>query len=156
MDGKFIMLSGSAGLSCPADKLEIAFQFVRSFTGEVLRQGGGLVVLAGDEESTKDEHGAPHVFDWLVLREVENYAESTTEVPRPCARVVMSDEAPESKIDADNLRLLKNLEQRNVIELCPIRREVFTGGEYRKVMDENADAMLAIGGARAPILPGER
>ena len=82
MDGKFIMLSGSVGLSCPPDKLEIAFQFVRGFTGEVLRQGGGLVVLAGDEESTKDEHGAPHVFDWLVLREVENYAENTTEVPR--------------------------------------------------------------------------
>ena len=154
MDGKFIMLSGSAGLSCPADKLEIAFQFVRSFTGEVLRQGGGLVVLAGDEESTKDEHGAPHVFDWLVLREVENYAESTTEVPRPCARVVMSDEAPESKIDADNLRLLKNLEQRNVIELCPIRREVFTGGEYRKVMDENADVMLAIGGGKGTYSAG--
>ena len=154
MDGKFIMLSGSAGLSCPADKLEIAFQFVRGFTGEVLRQGGGLVVLAGDEESTKDEHGAPHVFDWLVLREVENYAESTTEVPRPCARVVMSDEAPESKIDADNLRLLKNLEQRNVVELCLIRREVFTGGEYRKMMTERADAMLAIGGGKGTYSAG--
>lgn len=53
MNGKFIMLSGSASFSCPADKLDIAFQFVRGFTGEVLRRGGGLVVLAGDEESTK-------------------------------------------------------------------------------------------------------
>ena len=148
MNGKFIMLSGSASLSCPTDKLDTGYQFVRSFTGEVLRRGGGLVVLAGDEESTKDEHGAPHVFDWLVLREVENYAESTTEVPRPYARVVMSDEAPESKIDAHNLRLLRNLEQRNVLELCPIRREVFTGGEYRKVMTERADAMIAIGGGK--------
>ena len=154
MNDKFIMLSGSASLSCPADKLDIAFQFVRGFTGEVLKRGGGLVVLAGDEESTKNEHGVPHVFDWLVLREVENYAESTTEVPRPYARVVMSDEAPESKIDADNLRLLRNLEQRNVIELCPIRREVFTGGEYRKVMGENADAMLAIGGGKGTYSAG--
>ena len=154
MNDKFIMLSGSASLSCPADKLDIAFQFVRGFTGEVLKRGGGLVVLAGDEESTKNEHGVPHVFDWLVLREVENYAESTTEVPRPYARVLMSDEAPESKIDADNLRLLRNLEQRNVIELCPIRREVFTGGEYRKVMGENADAMLAIGGGKGTYSAG--
>ena len=154
MNGKFIMLSGSAGLSCPQDKLDTTYQFVRSFTGEILRRGGGLVVLAGDEESSKDEHGAPHVFDWLVLREVGNHAESTTESPRPYARVVMSDEAPESKIDADNLRLLRNLEQRNVIELCTIRREVFTGGEYRKVMVERADAMLAIGGGKGTYSAG--
>ena len=44
----------------------------------------------------------------------------------------------QSKIDADNLRLLRNLEQRNAIGLCPIRREVFTGGEYRRVMIEEA------------------
>ena len=154
MNGKFIMVSGSASLSCPADKLDIAFQFVRGFTGEVLRRGGGLVVLAGDEESTRDEHRAPHVFDWLVLREVENYAETTTEDSRPYARVVMSDEAPESKIDDANLRLLRNLEQRNVIEICPIRREVFTGGEYRKVMVEMADAMIVIGGGKGTYSAG--
>ena len=148
MNGKFILLSGSAELSCPADKLDIAFQFVRIFTGEVLRQGGGLVVLAGDEESTKDEHDAPRIFDWLALREIERHAKSTTENPRPYARIVMSDVAPDSKIDDANLRLLRDLEQRNVVELCPIRREVFTGGEYRKVMVEKADAMLAIGGGK--------
>ncbi len=154
MDGKFIMLSGSAGPSCPADKLLIASQFIKSFAGEVLRQGGALVVLAGDEESTRDEHGVPHVFDWLVLREIENYAGTTTEDPRPYARIIMSDEARHSKIDPANLRLLRNLEQRNVVELCPIRREVFTGGEYRKAMIERADAMIAIGGGKGTYSAG--
>ena len=154
MNCKFIMLSGGASLSCPADKLDIAFQFVRSFTREVLKRGGGIVVLAGDEESTKGEHGVPHVFDWLVLREAGHYAKSTTEEPRRYARIIMSDEAPESKIEDANLRLLKNLEQRNVIELYPIRREVFTGGEYRKVMVEQADAMIAIGGGKGTYSAG--
>ena len=154
MRDKFILLSGSASPSCPADKLLIASRFVKSFTREVLRQGGGVVVLAGDEESTKDEHGAPHVFDWLALREVEAYAETTTEAPRPYARIVMSDAAPESKIGPANLRLLRNLQQRNIVELCPIRREVFTGGEYRKVMVERADAMLAIGGGKGTYSTG--
>lgn len=154
MNGKFVMISGSASPSCPSDKLDIAFRFVKGFTGEVLRRGGGLVVLAGDEESTKDEREMPHVFDWLVLREVEKYAETTTENSRPYARVVMSDEASESKIDDDNLRLLRNLEQWNVIELYPIRREVFTGGEYRRVMVERADAMTAIGGGKGTYSAG--
>lgn len=154
MNGKFIMLSGSARLQCPADKLDIAFEFVRSFTGDILRQGGGLVVLAGDEESTKDERGAPHVFDWLALREIETYAETTTEAPRPYAKVVMSDAAPEFRIDDANLRLLRNLQQRNVVEICPIRREVFSGGEYRKAMIEKADAMLAIGGGKGTYSAG--
>ena len=154
MDGKFIMLSGSAGLSCPADKLLVASQFIKSFTGEVLRRGGGLVVLAGDEEATRDEHGTSHIFDWLVLREIERYAESTTEYPRPYARIVMSDDAPESKIDSANMRLLRNLQQRRVVEVCPIPRELYTGGEYRKVMIESADAMLAIGGGKGTYSAG--
>ena len=148
MKGRFVLISGSAGQSCPADKLDVGYQFVKSFTGEVLRLGGGIVVLAGDEESVKDECGAPHVFDWVALREVERYANSTTESPRPCARIVMSDKARESNIDDANLRLLKNLEQRGVVELCTIRGEVFTGGEYRKAMAERSDAMLAIGGGK--------
>ena len=154
MDGKFIMLSGSARPSCPADKLFVASEFVRCFTGEALRRGGGLVVLAGSEEATKDEHGTPHIFDWLALREVEKYAESSTEPPRPYVRVVLSDAATESRIDPANLRLLKNLEQRNVVELLPIRREVFTGGEYRRVMIEQADAFIAVGGGKGTYSAG--
>ena len=154
MDGKFILISGSASRSCPEDKLNTAVEFVESFTGEVLRRGGGIVVLAGDEESTKDEHGTPHIFDWVALREVGRYAESTTETPRRYSRVVMSDEAPESKIDDANLQLLANLEQRNVVELCHVRREVFTGGEYRKELIERADAMLAIGGGKGTYSTG--
>ena len=66
----------------------------------------------------------------------------------------MSDEAPGSKIAPDNLRLLRNLEQRNIVEICPIRREVFTGGEYRNAMIERADAMLAIGGGKGTYSAG--
>ena len=69
-------------------------------------------------------------------------------------RIVMSDAATESRIDPANLRLLKNLEQRNVVELFPIRREVFTGGEYRKVMIEQADAFVAVGGGKGTYSAG--
>ena len=51
MKGRFVLISGSAGQSCPADKLDVASQFVRGFTGEVLSRGGAVVVLAGDEGS---------------------------------------------------------------------------------------------------------
>ncbi len=155
MNGKFVLISGSAGQSCPAEKLDVASQFVRTFTGEVLTRGGGIVVLAGDEESVKGEHSASHIFDWLALQEVERHASSTTECSRPYARVVMSDVAWESKIEDAGLRLLRNLEQRNAVELCHIRREVFTGGEYRRVMVEESDAMLAIGGGKGTYAAGK-
>ncbi len=154
MKGKFVLISGSAGRSCRADKLDVASQFVRTFTREVLSRGGALVVLAGDEGSIGDEHGAPSVFDWLALQEVERYASNTTDAPRPYAQVIMSDDASESKIDEAGLRLLRNLEQRNAVELCHIRREVFTGGEYRRVMVENSDGMLAIGGGKGTYAVG--
>ena len=154
MKGKFVLISGSAEQSCPTDKLDVASQFVKGFTGEVLRRGGAVVVLAGGEGSTGEGRGAPHVFDWLALQEIERHANSTTERSRPYARVVMSDVAWESKIDDAGLRLLRNLEQRNAVELCHIRREVFTGGEYRRVMVEESDAMLAIGGGKGTYAAG--
>lgn len=148
MKEKFILISGSAGLSCQPEKLALAIEFVQCFTSEVLRRGGGLVVLAGAEESTKDQLGIPHIFDWVVLREVNQYARTTTDSPRCYAKVIMSDAATESKIDDTNLLTLRKLEQRDVIEIHHIRREVFTGGEYRKAELDLADAMLAIGGGK--------
>lgn len=154
MDGRFILVSGSANRSCNADKLDIATQFVRRFTEEALRRGGSLVVLADEEDSTRDEKGAPHIFDWVVLREVRRYAESAMENPRPYARIVMSDAAQDSKIDVANLKLLRDLEQRKVVERLHIPDGVFTGGKYRKQMIDTADAMLAIGGGKGTLSAG--
>ena len=154
MDGRCILVSGSASRSCDDDKLDIAIQFVRIFAEEVLRRGGGLIVLADKEDSTRDEKGAPHIFDWVVLREIRRFAESAIENPRPYARVVMSDAAWESTIDIANLKLLRDLEQRKVVERLHIPDEVFTGGEYRKLMVDNADAMLAIGGGKGTYSAG--
>ena len=114
MEGKYILISGSASRFCPDEKLETAIKFVQRFTEEVLRRGGGIVVLAGGEESTKNEQGIPRIFDWVALREVERFVESTIEKPRPYALLVMSELAPESKIEDTNLQLLRNLEQRDV------------------------------------------
>ena len=67
----------------------------------------------------------------------------------------MSDEARESKIDDDNLKLLRDLQQRGVVKLLNIERELYTGGKYRKVMVDNADAMLAIGGGKGTYSAGD-
>ena len=155
MQGKFILISGSASYTCPQDRLNTAIEFICSFTHAVLRGGGGFVVLASDEDSTKDQYATPHVFDWVVLRQVEKYAETTAEHPRIYVHLVMSDEATEGKIDDANLMLLKNLEQRNVVELHRIRRERFTGGEYRRVQARCADAMLGIGGGKGTYAIGK-
>ena len=66
----------------------------------------------------------------------------------------MSDAAPESKIDDANLRLLRDLAQRSAVELYLIRRELFTGGEYRKEMIERAHGMLAVGGGKGAYSAG--
>ena len=149
MDGKYVLISGSASRTCPVDTLDAAVRFVQTFTEEVLKRGGGIAVLAGAEESALNDDGTPLIFDW-----VGQFAERTTEPPRPYARVVMSDQAPESQIDEPNLTLLRNLEQRNVIERFHIRQEVFTGGEYRSDMTGRADAMLAVGGGKGTYSAG--
>lgn len=66
MDGRFVLISGSASHTCSDDRLKVAIRFVESFTEEALKRGGGFVVLAGAEESAKNGQGTPLIFDWLV------------------------------------------------------------------------------------------
>ena len=154
MKGKFILITGSASNSCPEAKLDRAIDFVRCFVGEVLRREGGLVVLASDDSATLDSRGVPRIFDWVALREVERYVESTTGGPRKCARIVMPDHVVESRLSDGNLRTLTNLQQRGVVEVERIRREEYTGGRYRQLQVELADAMVAVGGGKGTYVCG--
>ena len=84
----------------------------------------------------------------VILREVENYASATTKTTRELARVVISDDAKERKLDSSNLTTLRNLEQRGAISVNYLPRQEFTGGAYRYEQVNNSDAMLAIGGGK--------
>ena len=84
--GKFILISGSASPSCPVEKLDKAINFVQCLVVEVLRLGGGVVVLGSDESATLSPHGRPRIFDWIVLREIERYVDSTSNSSKnPCS-----------------------------------------------------------------------
>ena len=154
MKGKFILISGSASNSCSEAKLDLAVEFVQHLVGEILRREGGLVILASDDSATLDSRGVPGIFDWVALREVQRYVESTTEGPRKCARVVMPAHVVESRLSDGNLRTLSNLQQRGVVEVERIRREEYTGGRYRELQVELADAMVAIGGGKGTYICG--
>ena len=133
----------------------MATRFVQSFTVEVLKAGGGLVVLLGDESRTKGPDGRPRIFDWIILRAVEEYVGVTTQAPRIHVRAVMADDAWQSRMDEGNRRTFGNLQQRGVLEVERIRRERFTGGEYRRTECELADALIALGGGKGTYSVGE-
>ena len=91
MEGAFSSISGSAGPSCSLEKPSRTIDFVQSFLVEGLRLGGGLVALASDESATLGPQVRPRIFDWIVLRGVERYINTTTEPPRTLVKLVMSD-----------------------------------------------------------------
>ena len=148
MRGKFVLVSGSASRSCPPEQLARATRFIELLTAEVLRAGGGLVVLLGDENQTRGCDGTPRIFDWIVMRSIEKYATNTIEPARTLAWVVMSGDAWDRKMNDDNRRTFTSLQQRGVLEIERIRREEFTGGAYRRSECELADAMVALGGGK--------
>lgn len=148
MNGRFILFAGSASKDCSPEALDLAIRFAQSLTREILDGGGGVVVLAGDEAGTKDDRGVPHIFDWVVLRAVERYAERTTKSPRTLVRIVMSDTAEAEKIDEANLGVLRNLLQRELASCEYVPNALFTGGEYRKRQIELSDGMVAMGGGK--------
>ena len=148
MKEKFILVSGTASLSSSPHKLDRAIEFIRCLVDEILRREGGLVLLAGDELRTQNLEGRPHIFDWIMLREIAKYIENTTEQPRKCVRFIMSDQSTRSQMNDENFRLLSSLEQKNVLEIRRIPREEFTGGRYRQLEVQLSDAMVAVGGGK--------
>ena len=148
MNGRFVLFSGSASLSCPTERLEQAVRFLDGFVLQVLQAGGGFVVLLGNEDRTKGDDGKPRIFDWTILRKIQHYAESTTDAPRVYARVVMSDDAWLTRMSEDNRRTFSNLQQRGVLEVERIKREVYAGGKYRGIECELADALVSLGGGK--------
>ena len=154
MKDKFILISGSASESCPEAKLDRAIEFVERLVGEILRRGGGLVILASDDSATLDSRGIPRVFAWVALRELQRYVETTASGPRICARIVMPAHAVESKLSDGNLHTLSGLQQRAAVEVERVRREEYTGGRYRELQVELADAMVAVGGGKGTYICG--
>ena len=59
MNDRFILVTGSASRPCNENKLDIAVQFVRRFTEEVLRRRGGLVILAGARTPLETKRAHP-------------------------------------------------------------------------------------------------
>ena len=156
MKGKFVLLSGSASRACPAERLEQAIRFVQLFVAEILNAGGGMVVLLGGENRTEDADGRPRIFDWIVLRAIEDYVAVTTQDPRTYTRAIMSDHTWQSRLDDGNRQTLTNLQQHRVLEVERIRREEFTGGKYRAIQCELADGMIALGGGKGTYAVGRQ
>ena len=71
MEGKFILISGSEGPSCPVERLDRAIDFAQTFEAEALSSWGGLDALGSDEPATLGPHGRPRIFHRVVLHEVE-------------------------------------------------------------------------------------
>ena len=155
MKGKFVLLSGTASQECPPDRLDVAIRFVQLFVAEVLKAGGGMVVLGNDESQTKDPDGRPRVFDWTVLRAVEEFASVTTRSPRTYVRVVMSENAWQTKLDDGNRSTLENLQQRGVVDISRIRRQEYAGSSYRAMEYELSDGMIALGGGKGTYIAGK-
>lgn len=112
------------------------------------------MLLLGDEDQTKGADGKPRIFDWVIMRSIESYAETSISPTRTLAHVVMSDDAWERKMADRHRRTITNLQQRGVLEVEYIRRELYTGGEYRRSEQEIADALVALGGGKGTYTVG--
>ena len=154
MKGKFVLVSGTASRSCPPERLGRALDFVEQLATEILSAGGGLVVLLGDENQTKGTDGKPRIFDWVIMRTIERYAETSIAPSRTLVQVVVSDDAWERKMDEPNRQTFANLQQRGVLQVERIRRELYTGGEYRRSECELADGLVALGGGKGTYTVG--
>jgi hypothetical protein len=143
---QFLLIAGSASSSCPTFKLEVAHAFVQSLTRQVLEAGGGVVVFASGEPT--NQAGVPLIFDWTVIRELDNYLNLSSAPMRRCVVVVTSPKAWSSKLSEEQRQKLSKLSEAGAAEFSFVDDAIHTGGNIGDEQVAAASAMVAIGGGK--------
>jgi nucleoside phosphorylase len=143
---KVVLVAGSASDTCPTAKLEVAHAFVQALTRQVLEKGGGFVLFASGEPTTHG--GIPLIFDWTVLREIDEYLAVSGEHVRRCVTVVTSHKAWSTKMPEAHRQVLGRLSGTGAAEVIYVDDDVHTGGNIGDEQVGRASAMIALGGGK--------
>ena len=145
MKPKYILIAGSASETCDGEKLERALEFAREATAAILRSGNSVTVFAASERANEAER--PIVFDWEILRAVDDYLENEAgSAKRIMARVVTGADSVEKRFGEENAGLMQRLQSKGAVQLHYISENRYTGGNFRAKLVEVSDAMIAVGG----------
>ena len=148
MNGKLMLIVGSADKECPSENLETAISFARGVTAAIIETGNSVAVLA-TKEPTREEGGAeiPLTFDWEVLREIKKVTNNRgLEGKRILAKVFTGSDSLEKRLSEENTTLLQELQALGVAEVVFIDEQMYSGGEYRDWQLRCCDGMIAVGG----------
>ena len=158
MEPKNILIVGSASKGCDNRKIERACEFARAITKEIIAEGNSVAVLATEEPiKTVGNQSVPLVFDWEVLRAVDDWVMRTGgNGGRPLATVFMRTDAMQTKINEANGKLIGKLQAQNAIVIHHIESDLYSGGEYRDWQTEYCHAMIAIGGGKGTYQVGDK
>lgn len=145
MKPKHILIAGSASEACDGERLGRALEFAREATFAILRTGNSVTVFAAREPVNADKR--PLVFDWEVLRAVDDYLKKEAGTPnRIMARVVTGADSLEKRFGEENARLMQRLQSEGAVHVRYISEDRHTGGNYRAALADVSDAMIAVGG----------
>ena len=158
MKPKNILIVGSASKGCESDKIKRASEFVKAIAKEIISAGHSVSVLAmGEPVKTEGDQLVPLVFDWEVLRAVDECVIRTGDNGgRPLASVFMRADAMQTKISDANGKLIRKLQSKNAIEVHHIESDLYSGGEYRDWETDFCQAMVAIGGGKGTYQVGDK
>ena len=158
MKPKNILIVGSASKGCESEKIQRASEFAKAIAKEIISVGHSVGVLAmGEPVRIEDDQSVPLVFDWEVLRAVdESMMRTGDNSGRPLASVFMRTDAMQTKISDANGKLIRKLQSKNAIEVQHIESDLYSGGEYRDWQTDFCQAMVAIGGGKGTYQVGDK
>ena len=145
MKPKYTLIAGSASETCGDEKLGRALEFAREATAAILRSGNSVTVFVAREKV--NESGLPIVFDWEILRAVDDYLKNEAgNAERIMARVVTGEDSLEKRFSEENASLVQRLQSKGAVQVHYISEDRYTGGNFRAKFVDINDAMIAVGG----------
>ena len=150
MERKAILMSGSVSNDCEGAKLRRTREFVRETVKRMLDKDIGLVVLADKEPvMLLGEEELPQIWDWEVLRAVEEYLPENSSKPQgPLAKAIMRTDYIDGRVANQNADLIRHLQEQGALEIAPIDPALYSGRSIRKKTTKHAAGMIAISGGK--------
>lgn len=148
--GRYIHIAGSASKSRNPSLIRYAHDLMRCLTTEIVRGGGGLVLLAGKEPFQADDSPGtpPIIFDWTIL-EVAEFVHSQGRLPWPHTRppiVVVISEKAEIEIPPHRRALWEKLLRSKLVRIEYILPGARSGALLRERQAQFGSVLICIGG----------
>ena len=149
VQGRRILIAGSASESCDPNLLAYAHNLVASVVQNLAAEGALFDVMVGKEPRISEAKGRlPQVFDWTIIETLCDMVKAGKLTAKPGAKLLATTvtSKTQAQIPEDRRSIWESLMTQDYIGILPGQHRWSSGAIRRSIIASHADILITLGG----------